>query len=190
MSSRPKVAFVGNCQAEQLSEIFSLAYPNASIVRIPPVHEISDNQKNHILSSISSCDIVCAHYISDAYPIKWVSTSHLRLLLGNKLVLLTNIHSRMLNTQSCDIRLGGSSDERLQGPLGGVHLSSILDSYLRKLTPEDAVCSYQAYDGFSDEDVLCSINELVRRDKDFGIDIPFAHPFFLSKPARGDNAYL
>jgi hypothetical protein len=174
MSKEIQIAFVGNCQAEQLADIFSLIYPNVKTLKIPAVHVIEERMKDSILNSLSLCDIICSHNVSESFPINWISTKFLQTKFKDKLFLITNIFSRFLNTQSCYIRQDKKSVNRMQGPLDGIHLSVIVDSYMNGINCEQAAKRYLDYDTFNGGEVLHSIDNLIKRDKDFSVHIPFA----------------
>lgn len=172
-----KVAFIGNCQGEQLAEVFQLMYPGCAIANIPSVHLMDASHESTTIAEVKSCDVIFSHHISSAFPIEFVCTSFLKEVVSSKLLLITNIYSSHYNTQACYIQLPSGERERLQGPLDGIHLRSIIKTYLSGGSISDAMQAYLAYSEFNDSDIQRPLSELARRDTEFLIDIPFAQVF-------------
>jgi len=183
-----KFAFIGNCQAEQLAEVFRIMYPDCCVAHIPSVHLMDGSHEHATINELHSCDIVCSHHISSSFPLSFVHTSFLKEALADKLRLITNIYSSHYNTQSCFIQFPTGERQRLQGPLDGIHLRSIVQTYLIGGSVEDAERSYLSYSDFDYSDMQRPLSELARRDADFSIDIPFAN-IFASLSARFETLH-
>lgn len=165
-----KIVFIGNCQAQALTQISHYLGLNAELVIVPPVFDLGAFNTPEIKDKIYSADLVFSQRVNDDYPAEFVRPSVLRAELGDKVVIWPNIYFdgyfpgvRYVYAQS-----GG----KVTGPLSDYHFLQIQKSYKDGASPEAA---WEAFIGTQPSEILPadpvgdSIANLRHREQDVDI---------------------
>jgi hypothetical protein len=102
---RPRLAILGNCQAEALRVAVDTSGAVAS-VRMPPVHELTAEDLPHLERVLRWTDVVAAQRVSDGYRGLPVGTEQVRSRLrdGARLVPLPNYFATVLYPEQVLVR--------------------------------------------------------------------------------------
>ena len=169
------IAVIGNCQAKQIESLMKITSSDCiAIVPTKSVHVLAREDEAEFLNAISHADVLITHPISDSFIIEFCRTSYLRSHFPGSILQISNIYTTAYNSQQSYI-LDVSGEGRIQGPLDGIHLKNIFESYVNGYNQAQAYINYQTV---SRREVLLSVenslSELKRRDHDYKIEIPLS----------------
>ena len=112
-TGRPRVLVHGNCQAEALRVALGTA-DALDTVRVPPVHELEEEDLPHLQRVLDWADVVLAQAVQDDYRGMPVGTAQVAARSGDaRLVALPNYFSRRLFPQQVLVRGEGIDDPPL-----------------------------------------------------------------------------
>lgn len=167
-----KIIFIGNCQAQALTQITHYLGVDAELEIVPPVFDLGGFNTQEVKDKIYSSDVVFSQRVNEDYPAEFVRPSVLRKDLGSRAVIWPNIYFdgyfpgvRYVYAQS-----GG----KVTGPLSDYHFLQIQKAYKDGLSPTDAweaFTSPEPSDLLPADPVADSIANLRHREQnsDFGI---------------------
>lgn len=167
-----KIIFIGNCQAQALTQITHYLRIDAELVVVPPVFDLGAFNTDEVKEKIYSADIVFSQRVSEDYPAEFVRPSVLREALGSRVVIWPNIY---FDGYFPGVRyVYSTKGGKVTGPLSDYHFLQIQKSYQDGLTPTEA---WEAFISPEPSDILPadpvgdSITNLRQReqDSDFGM---------------------
>lgn len=166
------IVIVGNCQARPLKQIIEAISTNATVIATPIVHLLKDEDEPGVALDLERADIIVTQLIADNYPCKFIQTNKLKLSYPNKVVTILNLFYAGYTPDWMYVRIHGKGT--LRGPMGDYHNSTIVDSWLKKLSVTettkllfDKEYNYNRYN----QAVLTSMNELASREHDVDVSI-------------------
>ena len=186
LSTRKKCLVYGNCQSPIISRILS-ANPrfslNYEIVKCKPVFKIGKSDLENLKSIIQEIDLFIYQPVRSGYSgLEELGTDYLKNLLKPH-SLSISFHSLYFNNYNPEIiyisKPNAVDDDRVfVGPFGDYHNKNIIDMFIRGCQVKDVIkflSDPEALDRLSiQENLKSSINELERREHEFGIDIKIA----------------
>lgn len=131
-----KIVFIGNCQAQALTQIAHFLGLDAELVIVPPVFDLGAFNTPEIKDSIYGADIVFSQRVNEDYPAEFVRPSVLRQKLGKRAVIWPNIY---FDGYFPGVRyVYAQSGSKVTGPLSDYHFLQIQQSYRDGASPQDA----------------------------------------------------
>ncbi|WP_292052412.1 MULTISPECIES: WcbI family polysaccharide biosynthesis putative acetyltransferase [unclassified Brevundimonas] len=131
-----KIVFIGNCQAQALTQITHFLGLGAELVIVPPVFDLGSFNTPEIKEKIYSADVVFSQRVNDDYPAEFVRPSVLRQELGDKVVIWPNIY---FDGYFPGVRyVYAQSGAKLTGPLSDYHFLQIQKSYAEGASVQEA----------------------------------------------------
>jgi hypothetical protein len=184
--TRKKCLVYGNCQCPIISRIlcanpgFSLNY---EIVKFKPVFKIEKSDLEDLKTILQEIDLFIYQPVKSGYRgLEELGTDYLKNLLKPH-SLSISFHSLYFNSYNPEIiyvsKPNAIDDDRVfVGPFGDYHNKNIIDMFIRGCQVKDVIKFLndpEALDRLSiQEDLKSSINELERRECEFGIDVDIA----------------
>jgi len=131
-----KIIFIGNCQAQALTQIAHYLRLDAELIVVPPVFDLGGFNTPEVKEKIYSADVVFSQGGNEDYPAEFVRPSVLREALGSKVVIWPNIY---FDGYFPGVRyVYAHSGNKVTGPLSDYHFLQIQQSYKDGLTPAQA----------------------------------------------------
>lgn len=177
-----KIALIGNCQVQTIAAILGRAMPNAHLRMIDFSNSdtASASHRAEFVAGLDDDDLILTHW----NRMEHVDTKTLKERHGEKVVTLGNFFFRGLHPDVCYL------DQKVKGGehLAGYHSWTILASFLRGETPEQAIRNFSpewferekllkpwdqhvsdmnAYDKIADFPVSDLVGSLARNEKCF-----------------------
>ncbi|MDC7682612.1 WcbI family polysaccharide biosynthesis putative acetyltransferase [Asticcacaulis sp. BYS171W] len=162
----PRIALVGNCQAQALIPMLKAMVPSAHILGAVSVASFPRNTYANHARLIDTADIVLSLTIHDQYPVEWLRTTNLQTLCGDRLHLIPNMYFLGYTPDMVYLHAAGSRHV-VQGPMTDYHLASVIHAYQQGWSPDRAVALFsddtffeRNYAGAAEQ----SLAEMVRRE--------------------------
>lgn len=132
-----KVCILGNCQAQHLEMMLSVACPQAQVERLPPVFMLRNDEKDSIHSRLHGADVIFAQRISREYNIDWIASDEVRSEFGEKSFIWPNVYfdGYFPGVQYVYLPKWG----KLLSPLGEYHFDQIRSAHTAGKTVDEAV---------------------------------------------------
>ncbi len=164
----PGVVVVGNCQAQFLEGLFSVAGA-LEVDRIPPNFLLSEKDQEAVLNKLSNANYIFIQRTADDFHLEWLRSRSVLTSYAEKTVVWPNIYfdGYFPNTRYIYLNQWG----KLQSPLEDYHLTPISEAWQAGQTVSQAVARLKEdYSGSSNpfED---SLEQLRNREKDCTIRI-------------------
>ncbi|MEY2912596.1 MAG: hypothetical protein RLZZ184_1905 [Cyanobacteriota bacterium] len=183
---RKKCLVYGNCQSPIISRIlcanpvFSLNY---EIVKFKPVFKIEKSDLEDLKTILQEIDLFIYQPVKSGYRgLEELGTDYIKNLLKPQ-ALSISFHSLYFNSYNPEIiyisKPNAIDDDRVfVSPFGDYHNKNIIDMFIRGCQVKDVIkflSDPEALDRLSiQEDLKSSIDELERRECEFGIDVKIA----------------
>jgi hypothetical protein len=132
-----KLVVIGNCQARPLADYIEKLVPTISVTATPIVHLLKDSDEAEYRDALNDADVIVTQMISDAYPCKFIRTSEIKRLYGNKTHTIVNLYFSGFTPDLMYIR--HPEVTTLRGPLGEYHNKTILDGWLLGISQQQVV---------------------------------------------------
>lgn len=165
-----KIVFIGNCQAQALTQISHFLGLDAELVIVPPVFDLGAFNTPEIKDKIYSADMVFSQRVNENYPAEFVRPSVLRQELGGKVVIWPNIY---FDGYFPGVRyVYAQSGNKVTGPLSDYHFLQIQKSYKDGISPEaawEAFTSPEPSDLLPADPIGDSIANLRHREHDVDV---------------------
>ncbi len=151
-----------------LEGILSTGLPGYTVLRLPPVFELTDDNQDDVLSTLQQSDYIFSQRVAPDYQLKWVRPAWLKEAFPGKVAIWPNLYfdGYFPDVQYVYLQPYG----KLQGPLDDYHLRRVLDAHKagRSLASaiEEIVEVVPAPDPFS-----TSIGQLTSREMDVDVRI-------------------
>jgi len=127
---RPKICFIGNCQAQALQSLCAHLRVDAEVLPLPAVFNVQEFDTNEIYDKIERADFIFNQRVSDDYQIERVRPKEVRSRFAGKSYSWPNIYFDgyfpgigYIYTHGRD---GGG---KLTGPLGDYHFLPLLHAW-------------------------------------------------------------
>ena len=183
---RKKCLVYGNCQSPIISRILS-ANPgfsrNYEIVKFKPVFEMEKADLENLKSIIQEIDLFIYQPVKSGYRgLEELGTDYIKNLLKPQ-SLSISFHSLYFNSYNPEIiyisKPNAIDDDRVfVGPFGDYHNKNIIDMFIRGSQVKDVMKFLNDPDALDtlsiQENLKSSIDELERRECEFGIDVKMA----------------
>lgn len=165
MVNRPRIAFIGNCQAQTLTSLsITLGLPVDPII-LPPVFEAALFDDSSVRQAIEGCDYVFNQLVSDTFAVDFVRPGEMKTSFGDRAFSWPNIYfDGYFPTISYMYAADGS---KITGPLSDYHFKSIFASWAEGREPEDAWAELNEgrASGLSSNPVEDSFTRLIARER-------------------------
>lgn len=163
----PKVAIVGNCQAQALETIFMM-HTDWQIIRVPPVFNLDDSRSEEVSTALADADIIFAQRIADDYAVTFLRTSSLKAEFS-QVISWPNIYFSGYFPDVQYIYKPGIG--KVIGPLDDYHLRMVHYFHSQRKSVEQCVALYSSteFDQYYPEPIESSLSELTKREE--GLDL-------------------
>jgi hypothetical protein len=156
------VLVIGNCQAQFLEGMFSIAGSN-SVMPMGPNFMLTDADRDSVQNKLDAAAYIFIQRTADDYHLEWLRSSSVAATYTGKTFIWPNIYFDGYFPNTRYVYLDGWG--KLQGPLEDYHLTPILDAYRSSLNPRQALNylhenQYSFLDPFAE-----SLNNLRDREK-------------------------
>jgi hypothetical protein len=132
-----KVAIIGNCQAQVLEKIFSLAVPNITVLPLPPNFQMRETNREMALATLDEADFVFSQRVNDDFHLPWLTRAFLSHKYQGKVSVWPVLYFDGYFPNIQYVYLNGYG--KLQGPLDDYHYSNIITAFKNKRSVEDVV---------------------------------------------------
>jgi hypothetical protein len=122
----PRVAFVGNCQAQAFEALTAHLGFELDVIRMPPVFVLSDLDRVDIEQKLDNCDFIFKQRVDDNYNLEYLRDQHIRSDYPNKVILWPNIY---FDGYFPGIRYLYKEDKKVEGPLIDYHFDWVIESW-------------------------------------------------------------
>ncbi|MFW7266353.1 WcbI family polysaccharide biosynthesis putative acetyltransferase [Gluconacetobacter sp. Hr-1-5] len=165
----PTIAVIGNCQAQAIEAIIAM-HTDCKILRLPPVFEMSDADKDRTLDVLGKVDVIFAQRVSADYNPPFLRAASLRSMFPNVLIW-PNIYHAGYSPDIEYLYLGGIG--KVVGPLDDYHMKTVRTAYLRGASVAECLSCYSVenFTSIFPNPIEASLAELRRREKDVDIKI-------------------
>lgn len=165
-----KIVFIGNCQAQALTQLAHYLELGAELVIVPPVFDLGAFNTPEIKEKIYSADVVFSQRVNEDYPAEFIRPSVLRRELGDKVVIWPNIY---FDGYFPGVRyVYAQNGSKVTGPLSDYHFLQIQQSYKDGVSPQaawEAFISPQPSDILPTDPISDSIANLRHREQDVDV---------------------
>ena len=185
MPQTKTVIVLGNCQAQMLEGIIGQASHDVAVKRLPPVFELTDQDRPTVVAAFEKADHIFAQRVSEDYHLEWVRPSQLREKYFHKTLIWPNLY---FDGYFPDAQyMYRAPYGKVQGPLDDYHLRRVFESHKAGRTAASAVDSIVRGDPRLDANAFeKSFGQLTLREKD--VDVPISD-FIRSEVARRRSFY-
>ena len=127
MPQTKTVIVLGNCQAQMLEGIISQASHDVAVMRLPPVFELTEQDRPTIIAAFEKADYIFAQRVSEDYHLEWVRPSYLRGTFPHKTLIWPNLY---FDGYFPDAQyMYRAPYGKLQGPLDDYHLRRVFEAH-------------------------------------------------------------
>jgi hypothetical protein len=126
-NSLVNVAVVANCQARPLAETLKRLSSRVQICSVVITHLANESDHDSAMEDLLRADFVFAQAVQPNYPVSFLRTSHLREVLGKRLVTWPNVFFKGQCPDLC--YLTTPQGRRVLGPLGEYHCRPIYEGW-------------------------------------------------------------
>ncbi|MBB5372749.1 WcbI family polysaccharide biosynthesis putative acetyltransferase [Acidocella aromatica] len=159
----PKVVVIGNCQAQFIEGMFSVA-STLDVERVSPNFLLSENDREDVLGKIENALVVFVQRTADDFRLEWIRSQSILASYPEKTFVWPNIYfdGYFPNTRYVYLNQWG----KLQSPLEDYHLTPVFEAWKAGQTVAQAVV--QLKEGFcgGDDPFEASLGQLRDREKD------------------------
>jgi hypothetical protein len=149
--------------------MFSAAVPGAEVTRLPPVFEMTEAQRDHVLQAITEADFVFSQRTSNDFRLAWLTPAALREQLQRKVLIYPNVYfdGYFPRTQY----VYRPSVGKLLSPLEDYHLAPLITAYRHGANIRDAVELLLKDSNDPADPFEASFRELESREQDTDVAI-------------------
>ena len=133
MSTKPRVAFIGNCQAQSLESLSGHLGVAIEVVPVPPVFDVPAFDRPEVIARVRSCDFVFNQRVAENYPLEFVRPSVLRSEFGSRSVSWPNVYFDGYFPQ---IEYLYKPSGKIVGPLSDYHFSFVRKAWAERTDVE------------------------------------------------------
>lgn len=167
-----KVAIAGNCQAETLRWMSTVADKRLQVEQLPAYHELTAETEPLVHAAFEDAEAIFAQRVAEDFYIESLRPSRLKERYGDKCSLWPNIYfDGYFPGLRYLYRLDG---HKVVGPLGDYHFQQIIDGWVaRKSNPQilESLLSTQGWPWCEADPAEQSLNQLRRREQDCDVII-------------------
>jgi len=162
---KPKVVYLGNCQAEAMASIAIFFGLDQNPVTLPPIWTLTDNDRAKIEGAYKEADYIFLQRVDGSFPVTFVKSEYVRNLVPRTPVITwPNIY---FDGYFPGIRYLYGPKGKIVGPLSDYHFDWIIETFRKKLaleeTQEYLINIFNEKYATPAED---SIRNLIAREKD------------------------
>jgi Polysaccharide biosynthesis enzyme WcbI len=170
MAQTKIVVVLGNCQAQMLEGMLGHAGQNVTVKRLPPVFELTEQDRPTVVAAFEKADHIFAQRVSDDYHLEWARPSHLRENFPHKALIWPNLY---FDGYFPDAQyMYRAPYGKVQGPLDDYHLRRVFEAHKAGRTATSAVESIVRGDPKLDTNAFeKSFDQLTLREKDVDVII-------------------
>ena len=164
------VAIVGNCQAEMLAGIFKIAAPGVVIRRLPPIFQMTNQDRGAVLTTLKEADYIFLQRVAEDHVLEWIRPSWLRSEFPGRTVVWPNIYfdGYFPDVQYVHLLHFG----KLQGPLDEYHLMRVFRAYKAGRSVHQAAQAVASGEHELDDNAFSSsLNRLLLKEQDVDVMI-------------------
>ena len=185
MPQTKTVVVLGNCQAQMLEGIMAQAVHDIAVKRLPPVFELTEQDRPAIVAAFDKADHIFAQRVSEDYHLEWVRPSQLRERYPHKTLVWPNLY---FDGYFPDAQyMYRAPYGKIQGPLDDYHLRRVFEAHKAGRTLASAIDSIVRGDARLDANAFeKSFDQLILRERD--VDVPISD-FIRSEVARRRSFY-
>jgi len=133
---RPKILYLGNCQAEAMASLAVFLGLDQDHIRLPPVWTLTDEQGPIVEAAYREADYIFLQRVDSSFPVPFVKADYVRSFAPNKTVVTwPNIY---FDGYFPGIRYLYGPNGKIEGPLSDYHFEWIIESFKRGLTVDQA----------------------------------------------------
>jgi len=136
---QPRVAFIGNCQAQSLESLSGHLGLPLQVVSLPAVFELDAFGSPEIWEKIRSCDFVFNQRVAPDYPVEFARPEYLKSALGPRAISWPNIY---FDGYFPGVEYVYSPTGKVVGPLSDYHLSFVREAWAQGLDVDDLVQTF------------------------------------------------
>ncbi len=170
MSQTKIIVVLGNCQAQMLESIISHISRDVTVKRLPPVFEMTEQDRPTVVAAFEKADHIFAQRIADDYHLEWVRSAYLRDNFPHKTLVWPNIYFDGYFPDAQYIYRDPYG--KVQGPLDDYHLRRVFEAHKAGRTVASAIESIVRGDPKSDTNAFeKSFHQLILREKEVDVII-------------------
>ncbi|MBB6486707.1 WcbI family polysaccharide biosynthesis putative acetyltransferase [Rhizobium lusitanum] len=168
--TRPKVVFIGNCQAQAFESLCGHLGVEVDVIAVPPIWEINEDSSGFLADSLMRADFIFSQRLSEDYSLELIRNGVLQDRYGEKVIVWPNIY---FDGYFPGIRYLYNDYGKIVGPLADYHFQWIIDSWRDGSTVEEtALLAHDLSVWKGDVDfVEQSTNQLKSREKRASVNI-------------------
>lgn len=132
-----KIVFIGNCQAQALSQITHFLGLDVELEFVPLVFDIENFNTQQVKDKIYSCDFVFSQRVSEDYQVDFVRPSAIRASFGERALIWPNVY---FDGYFPGVRyIYAPNGNKVTGPLTDYHFVQIQKMWAQGASPEEAL---------------------------------------------------
>jgi Polysaccharide biosynthesis enzyme WcbI len=162
----PKVAFIGNCQAQALSSLAGHLGTPIEVVPLPPVFEVAAFDTAEVRQRLASADVIFNQRVAEDYVIEFARPSAIRREYGARAISWPNIY---FDGYFPGIGYVYQTSGKVIGPLGDYHIPFFRECWERGESMWETTRRWLAGEAFDRDPVQASLEQL--RDREEGLDV-------------------
>lgn len=166
-----RVLVLGNCQAQMLEALFSIAAPDCKIHKLPPTYQMREEMRGEVLAALNNADVIFAQRVAPDYHLQWLTPTFLKEHFRGRIWIWPNIYfdGYMPGVQYVYLKDWG----KLQSPLEDYHFRELVEFFRLGVPAADAVVRLTSVDVVGEQDYFsASLEQLRSREAD--VDIPIS----------------
>lgn len=168
--TRPRIAFIGNCQAQAFQSLsLHLGY-QVDIVLVPPVWRLTEEDIPELDEKLSSCDHIFKQKTDAEFKVAYLRDDQMRARFGERVIVWPNIY---FDGYFPEIRYMYGTSGKIEGPLIDYHFDWMIDAWKRRASVEETATiatDPAAWRGMRDI-VEDSIDRLKKREQSVDVAI-------------------
>lgn len=164
-----RLVVLGNCQAQLLEAMFSIAAPEVTVTRFPPVFEMEEMDRQRVQSSLADADIVFSQRTADSFHLNWLTPGALRKEWGGKILIWPNIYFDGYFPRTQYIYC--SDGRKLLSPLEDYHLAPLLEAFRNGASEREASEALYFECGLDQDSFEASFQQLEHREQSADVKI-------------------
>ncbi len=133
-----KITIIGNCQSGALARVFRDYFSNVTVLRAIGVDVTPENSLSNAREALEAADVIVAQHIRDDYPLEFVRNGFLTTSFPGKVIFWPNHFFDGYAPEMAYIHDPEGRRHVLPGPLGDVHLRSLIYAYQNGFSRERA----------------------------------------------------
>jgi hypothetical protein len=137
--TKPRVCFIGNCQAQTLESLSGHLGVAIEVVTLPAVFQMDDFGAPATWDRIDSCDVVFNQRVSVDYPIEFARPDVLRRRLGQRAISWPNVY---FDGYFPGIEYLYSHQGKIVGPLADYHLDFVRSAWAHDVPVDSLLGSF------------------------------------------------